>query len=65
MWLGLASAQGNEPRWRPLARVTSICGLTLGGGVHEDLERASVTPKARQSVRNPHGLRLVSHRAAP
>jgi hypothetical protein len=64
MFLGL-TPERDHSRWGPLSEVTSICGLTLGGGIDEDLERAPVTPEARQSVRNPHGLRLVSHRAAP
>lgn len=64
MWLGL-SADGDCAPWRPLRPVTALCGLTLGGGVDEDLECAAFGPEARQSVRNPHGLRLVSHRASP
>jgi hypothetical protein len=55
---------GFAPEWeqalgRPLAEVTDLCGLTLGGGVHEELESSPAGPEARKAARNPHGLRLV------
>ena len=56
MWSGLErdhSARG------PLSRVSRLCGLTLGGGVEEDLESPPARTEARKASGNPGGLRLI------
>lgn len=65
MWSGLSS-DGDCAPWSPLVRVTSICGLTLGCGIDEDLERASFGSEPEQPARGRQShLRLVSHRRTP
>lgn len=58
--------EGDEARGGPLRPVESLCGLTLGGGVDEDLECAPFGSEARQPARDRQShLRLVSHRGSP
>jgi len=64
MWSGLAG--GDLSPWGPLVRVTNLCGLTLDGGMEEDLCGPVEGPEARQPARDRQShLRLVSHRMSP
>ena len=64
LFLGL-EAEGSGPAWGPLRQITSICGLTLQGGMEEDLGGATEGSEADQPARNRDHLRLVAHRRTP
>lgn len=57
MWLGFdPEADG----WA-LREITSLCGLTLGEGVEEDLAGPEPRPACVEPVRDRQHLKLVSH----
>jgi len=64
MFLGLAPER-DHPVWGPLSEVTHLCGLTLQGGVEEDLGGTAEGAERHQPARNRDHLRLVSHRSSP
>ncbi len=65
MFSGLAGSERDQPAWRPLARITDFCGLTLQGGVEEDGGSALEGSLSHQPARRRDHLRLVSHRRSP
>ena len=46
-----------------LREIKSLCGLTLDGGVEEDLGGSEPRPACEKPVRDRQHLRLVSHRS--
>ena len=44
-----------------LREITSLCGLTLGEGVDEDLAGSEPRPAGEKPVRDCQHLRLISH----
>lgn len=59
LFLGLG-AEGDGSAWSPLRQITSICGLTLEGGIEEDQRGAPVSSETREPARDPHGLRVIA-----
>lgn len=51
----------DEAGWGPLREVTFLCGLTLEGGVEEDLCGSPACAEPKKPRRDSSHLRLVSH----
>ena len=61
MFSGLAP-EGHWPAGRPLREIATLCGLTLDGGIEENLRRAAEGVETDQPARRRDHLRLVTHR---